>query len=322
MRVSTIRKTISFIPRYARSYFAKGGFICREVPVLHIETTNICDAKCVFCANVIMRRKREHLQMQLFQKAVDEFVAMEGRELTFNAVIGEPLLDPYLLSRIRYVTQFPQIQTLGFITNLQWLHTIDIDELLDSGITWLAISTVFSGREKFLEFFKVDRYEQTIKNIIALLKANNARNKRLVIKFSIKPTNEPLKDIMQHPDFKIIDSLTDHVLSASLREQGLCVDDWLGAVKLPSYLWRRPRYPRFFRPCKLLYGSLMIFSNGTIGACPCRDFEAESDLILGHIGSVSLQEVWQGETIETIRSHWRKKNKIPNICRACSHYVY
>jgi len=269
-----------------------------------------------------MKRKRQHLDMRFFEKAVGEFARMGGKEITFNAVVGEPLLDPYLFSRIRYVRQFPEIQFLGFVTNAQWLHTIDIDTFIDSGITWLAISMAFAGRQRFHEFFGVDRYEQTLKNIITLIEKNNMRRKKIEICFSIKPTKGKLEEIIENPDFKTVDSLMGHTLYPEVIKQGLCVDDYLGIVKLPVYLKRRPRLPRFFRPCKLLYNSLIVFSNGTIGACPCRDFEANSDLILGHIESVSLPEVWQGERIHSIRSLWRKKNKVPSICKTCTHYLY
>lgn len=315
------KKGLSFLSRFLKSYLKRGSYVEQKVPTLNIETTNACDAKCVFCANTIMQRKRQHLEMYLFQKAVDEYVAMQGKQITFNSVIGEPLLDPLLLDRARYVRQFSQIDSLGFFTNLHWLHTIDINGLLDS-ITWLAISVAFSGRQKYLEFFGVDRYEQTLQNVLTLIKKNNARKRKIELKFSLKPTSQSIDEVINSGDFKMVDSLTDGALSMVFIQQGLCVDDWLGQVSLPAYLWKRPLLPRAFRPCRLLYNSLIIFSNGNIGACPCRDFEAQSDLILGNIANTTLQEVWLGERIRSIRSLWRKKNKVPSICKVCAYYLY
>lgn len=165
-----LKETLSFTVRFVKSYFKKGRFTPKEVPRLSIETTNVCDARCVFCANTVMKRPREHLDMSIFRKVVDEFIAIGGSHIDFNTVIGEPLLDPYLLERARYVRQFSQVESLGFVTNLQWLHKFDLDEFFNSGINWLGISTVLSGRDKYLEFFGVDRYEQTLKNILRLLR--------------------------------------------------------------------------------------------------------------------------------------------------------
>jgi len=315
-----IKKIFAFFTRYIKSCMVIRRF--SEVPVLDIEITNICNAKCVFCPNTIMKRKREHLDMGLFKKAVGEFVTMGGREISFNSVIGDPLLDPYLLERIKHVRQFPQFKALGFVTNLQNLHNININDFLDSGITWLSISSAFSGRQKYFDFFGVDVYEQTQKNIINLIQENKKRGSRIELLFSIKPTNERINLIFAHPDFKKIDLLTNRALSRSLNNQALCVDDWTAKLKIPSYLKKRPIFPRFFAPCRLLYNSLVIFSNGNIGICPCRDFESDSDLIFGNIKDLNLQELWLGERIKSIVMDWANKNKVPEICKRCSHYVY
>lgn len=289
---------------------------------MSIETTNLCDARCVFCANKLMRRPREHLDMSIFRKVVDEFIAWGGSEIDFNTTIGESLLDPYLLERARYIKKFPQIKSLGFVTNLQWLHKFDMDEFFNSGINWLVISTVLSGREKYLEFFGVDRYEQTLKNILTLIEENKKRGNKMVLRFSIKPTNESVEDVIVHPDFKMISSLLTQDISSMVKNQSLYVDDWLGCVNLPSFLKKRPLYPRAFRPCGLLYTGLILFSNGNIGACSCRDFEADSDLILGNIRQVTLKEAWNAEKLAGIRYNWRRNNKIPDICKRCTHYLY
>jgi radical SAM protein with 4Fe4S-binding SPASM domain len=318
-----LRKGLAFAVRYARSYFRKGRFTPAAIPRLSLETTNVCNAKCVFCANPIMQRQKEPLEVTKFKKAVDEFVAMGGTTIDFNATIGDPLLDPFLLERARYVKQFPQFESLGFVTTLQWLHRYDLDEFFDSGITWLSISTSLSGREKYLEFFGVDKYQPMLENLLTLIKENNKRGKPLDLFIGVKPTNEPIEDVLQHADFQLIDSLVDQDLPVALRDNGgVYVDDWLGSIELPPYLKKRPLYPRAFRPCQLLYSGLMVYSNGNVGACSCRDFEASSELILGNVGSESLGEMWEGEKLAALRSDWLKKSKVPDICKSCRHYLY
>src|SRR5687767_9149119 len=148
------KRVAAFLNRYVRGYFEKGRFTPPTTPKLSIETTNICNAKCVFCANTVMTRRKEPLSMQKFQKTVDEFAAMGGTDLDFNVTIGDPLLDPKLLDRAHYVKRYPQFAALGFVTTLQWLHRFDLDEFFAAGFTWLSISTTLSGREKYLEFFQ------------------------------------------------------------------------------------------------------------------------------------------------------------------------
>jgi len=317
-----LRKAVRFAVRYVAGYFEPGRFAPGRSPKLSLETTNICNAKCVFCANPVMTRRKQPLDMEAFCKAVDEFAAMGGTDIDFNATIGDPLLDPRLLERARYVRRHPQFANLGFVTTLQWLHRFPLDDFFAAGFTWLAVSTTLSGRERYHEFFGVDLYDRMLANLVALLEENNRRGRPIHVAISIKPTNEPLARVIAHPDLERIARLTDQDLAATVRSQGFYVDDWLGAVTLPSYLKKRPLYPRSFRPCRLLYAGLMVYSNGNVGACSCRDFEATSELILGNVKDATLGDLWTGDTLARLREDWRRRNRVPDICRSCRHYLY
>lgn len=316
-----MNQKFTFIKRYIKGFFNKKRFMPSYIPSLSIETTNICSSNCVFCANRIMKRKRTVLDMSLFKKAIDEYAFLGAKEVNFNAVVGEPLADPFLLERARYVKSLKQFKTLGFVTTLQGLEKFDIGEFLESGITWLGISIVLSGKDKYRDFFGIDRYENVLENLVTLINENN-KNQNINYYIDVKPTKESKKEVIKHSDFKMINSLVKQDLVSTVRKQGIYVDDWLCSIDLPSYLKRRPLIPRWFRPCGLLYNSMVIYSNGNMGMCQCRDFEANSELILGNIKNSTLQELWLGEKITHIRNDWHKKNKIPGICRKCRHYLY
>lgn len=317
-----LRKAARFAVRYTRGYFRKGRFTPPVHPRVSIETTNICNAKCVFCANTVMERRKQPLDMALFTKTVDELAAMGATEIDFNVTIGDPLLDPKLLERARYVRRYPQFVNLGFVTTLQWLHRFDLDEFFAVRFTWIAVSATLSGAGTYFDFFRVDKYDQMLANLKRLLEENRRRGYPMSVTIDVKPTDEPIERVIGHPDFKAIAALTTQDLEARARSQGFYVDDWLGAVQLPAYLKKRPLYPRAFRPCQLLYNGLMVYSNGSVGACACRDFEASSELILGHVGEQSMAEMWTGDRLARLRRDWRLGNRVPDICASCRHYVY
>lgn len=258
-RATHARKLFAFAGRYVAGYFERGRFSAAKTPRLSIETTNICNAKCVFCANTVMQRRKEPLAMERFRRVVDEFAALGGTEIDFNVTIGDPLLDPMLLERARYVRRFPQFATLGFVTTLQWLHRFDLDEFFEAGFTWLSVSTTLSGREKYLEFFGVDKYDQMLENLTRLLEENRRRGRPLSIEIAIKPTNEPLSAVLAHPDLARMADLS---------------------------------------------------------------FEASSELILGHVDEQPLAGFWKSETLAELRRAWRTRNRVPDICRSCRHYLY
>ena len=318
--VAFLKRAAAFSHRWVNAYFESDRFEAPTIPHVSVETTNICNAKCVFCANPVMERRKQPLSMEHFEKFVGGFVAMGGTEIDFNATIGEPTLDPHLIERARLLHKIPHIQNIGFVTTLQWLHKHPLDAFFDCGITWLAVSCTLSGREKYLEFFGVDCYEQMLDNLITLLEENRRRGGPIHVGLSIKPTNEPTDSVLAHEDFRRVAKLVDFDLGESVDQQGFFVDDWQGAVELPEFLKLRPLYPRANWPCRMLYKGLNVYSNGNVGACQCRDYEANSELILGDVDD-DLEELWNGDKLASIRQRWRENNEIPDICKSCRYYM-
>ncbi|MDH5231433.1 MAG: SPASM domain-containing protein [Gammaproteobacteria bacterium] len=316
-----VRKASNFSINYIRGFFS--GFIPKPAPSLSIETTNVCNSMCVFCANPVMSRKKEQLSMDEYAKAVDDFFAMGGEYLDLCTTIGDPLLDKKILDRAKYIKQnYPHFTNLGFVSTLQWLHKYDMDKFLDSGFSWVSVSTTLTGKEKYEEFFGVKKYEQAMQNLQDLLLAVRNKNKKFAVVIGIKPTGDSYDDIVNHEDFARFKDIAQFDLYEAAKQVGYYVDDWSGFVKLPDYLKKRPLYPRYFRPCKMLYGSMIVYSNGKVGVCSCRDFNADSELILGHITENTLDELWNGEQLKNLRKNWRLKNQVPNICKTCRHYIY
>ena len=60
--------------------------------IVQIESTNICNAKCVFCPRDDMERRQGIMDMALFRKIVDECVEL-GIEHVRMHNYGEPFVD-------------------------------------------------------------------------------------------------------------------------------------------------------------------------------------------------------------------------------------
>jgi radical SAM protein with 4Fe4S-binding SPASM domain len=168
----------------------------------------------------------------------------------------------------------------------------------------------------------LNKYDRALSNLRGLLTKIQAENSDFHVGISLKPTDESDDAILSHPDFKDINTMIGGGLEEQVTNRAVFVDDWNGAVSLPGYLRKRPLYPRFFRPCSMLYGNMMVYSNGKVSACSCRDFEANSELILGDSRESSISDLWHGDRLRSLRSNWRYKNQVPNICKSCRHYLY
>lgn len=94
-----MNQKLTFIKRYIKGFFNQERFRPATIPHLSIETTNICNSNCVFCANQKMKRKRMILDIALFKKIIDEYLSLGAEEVNFNAVIGEPFTDPFFVRK-------------------------------------------------------------------------------------------------------------------------------------------------------------------------------------------------------------------------------
>jgi len=85
-----------------RVLLATGRERARHVPdIVQIESTNLCNAKCVFCPRDEMHRQQGVMDMALFQKIVDECAALGVTHVRVHNY-GEPFLDRQLVEKVRY----------------------------------------------------------------------------------------------------------------------------------------------------------------------------------------------------------------------------
>ena len=62
----------------------------------------------------------------------------------------------------------------------------------------------------------------------------------------------------------------------------------------------------------------MVYWDGSVGACGCRDVNA-SELIIGNVRDSHLGDIWFGENIRKLRDEFMTAGIKP-ICANCKHY--
>lgn len=81
--IDVIKRKYQLPVRFIKGWL--GAFSIAPIPYLFIEITSVCNSRCVFCPNAIMKRPRQHLDMRLFEKAVTEYADMGGRRSPLTA---------------------------------------------------------------------------------------------------------------------------------------------------------------------------------------------------------------------------------------------
>lgn len=283
---------------------------------LHVELTNICNANCIFCAYQFQTREQKIMSAETYLKALDDYCAMGGGDLMLTVSVGDPAVDPDFIGRIREARARPEIAGIETITNAIALKPAQIDELLRSGLSLLQISTAPLDEGLYAEIYRSKSYGHVKRNIRLLLEKNRELGCPVQIKLAFRG-NLSMKETLSLPDYREIRHLPHQV------EFNADFDTWTGEIRsgdlLPGMQLRPPsKLER--EPCYWFYDGPIVYADGAVGLCGCRDFNADSELIVGNIMGESLLEIWRSGQVKALRERFRDGN-FPDICRKCTTYA-
>ena len=261
--------------------------------IVQIESTNICNAKCVFCPRDDMERRQGIMDMALFRKIVDECVEL-GIEHVRMHNYGEPFVDRALVEKVRYAKQkgVPQV---GMISNGS-LITEDVARgMIEAGLDAINISVDASGREVFESTrigLKYDKVIANVERLLALREAAGTRRPKLILSFVRQNNDEDEHAFIEHWR-KLADKI--HITD---------LHNWAGTLNQKSDV----NYP-CYRPW-LTFTALW---DGRVSLC-CADFDGRT--ILGDLRHSTIREIWNSETYRALRREHLESGG-PAICQSC-----
>jgi hypothetical protein len=279
----------------------------KSIPNLTIETTNICNADCIFCAYQFQKRPTGIMSMELFQKLIDEYVELGGGSLGLTPTVGDPLVDKWIVERVRYARSKPKIRRIGMYSNMISLDRIGLNELLHSGIDSLIVSTSGFEEKMYVRVYRSQMYRQMLRNVKQFAEANNAAGRPVDFQIDMR-VDRPAEEVA---------ALVDRdKIGLKFR-----YDNWAGFIKpdqLSGNMTLRVPLQSKPAPCSELYSGPIVYWDGKAGACGCRDVNA-SELIIGDATRSHLGAIWFGEEIRKLRDEFMT-DQIRPICQSCTHY--
>ncbi|BAY27372.1 radical SAM domain-containing protein [Calothrix sp. NIES-2100] len=283
---------------------------------LHLEGTNICNAKCTFCAYPQMERAKETMPMQDFQRIIDEYVAMGGQYVSLTPIVGDPFVDRHLFDRLNYLDKLPGIKGFYFYTNAILMKPQISEKLLAYGDK-LNIYVSWGGfdRETYKTIMGVDQFNLVSQNIEAFVEKKLKLCSSTVLTIALRcPPAKWTGDVWEK---------FNHWQSQKLIKIDFITayDSWAGKVKdedLKQVGLEPVIMPYKRGACELLYMKPIILANGKVNACACRDVEAE--LVIGDLKESTLAEIWAGKGIEEIIQR-HERGDFPDVCQRCTWYI-
>lgn len=289
----------------------------RRIPRgLHVEGTNICNAKCVFCAYPQMERRKQTMSMEDFRRVVDQYLEMGGRSVSLTPIVGDPFVDKHFFERLELLDAEPRVQAISFYTNAILMTPEKIERMLDRADK-LHVHVSWGGFDAatWNEIMGVSKFEAARDNVLAFLEIKERRGSAV-----------PFTLALRCPDSACTGELWERLRAAE--ERGLVeiagmpdYDSWAGKVS-PAALegvGLAPRTMPYKRgACELLFTKPVVLANGDVNACACRDVEAE--LVVGNVHETPLGEIWAGDGVDALIER-HERGDYPDVCKRCTYFV-
>ncbi len=259
----------------------------KELEVLQIETTNICQAKCKFCPH---DKFKEFGTMtdETYKKIVDEASQLPNLQLFIPMLTGEPFCDKEILTRLRYARERMPWVAIQLYTN-GGLLTFDILQELKKIPTFaLSISLNALNPETRKKVVGLDDWSHVVRM------AHYAEQIGLSYRVSL----------IAYPE------ISEAEVKGFVQAGGtvFAYQSWAGQ----QYPYERKRWTS----CVRALGHMTIRYNGDANLC-C--FDPFGKVSFGNVNTQTIEEIWKSvRRQEYITSHKAGSgNKMP-LCENCS----
>lgn len=284
--------------------------------------TNICNAKCTFCAypKVVANKTLQTgiMSMEIFHKAVDEWAALGGTRLDLTPVVGDPLVDPGLLDKLDHAVK--KGMRVSLTTNAILMDKNDnYRQLIDRGIREVYISTQGTSKERYEEIYGVKHFDEAISGIRHLLEYNRSRGEPIKIAIRFRNAEKP-SEITRSKLFK--ECLKPYFSEKVRVNYTVDFDNWGGTIKpenLSGNMRLRELPHQLNIPCASLFG-VVVRHDGSVRLCGCRLVRSDlDDLVVGNIREHSMKEIAESERAwKIIRGFYTGQR--PETCKGCTMY--
>lgn len=261
--------------------------------IVQIESTNICNAKCVFCPRDEMHRKQGVMSRELFRKIVEECAALGITHVRMHNY-GEAFLDRYLVEKIRYAKE-KGIKEVGLISNGSLITEKVARGVIDAGLDAINISIDAGGKDVFDATRIGLSYDKVIANVERLVRIRaevGRRRPKLILSFVRQNNSADEHAFIEHWR-KIADKI--HITE---------LHNWAGTLNRESDV----NYP-CYRP----WLTFTVLWDGRVSLC-CADFDGKT--ILGDLKTQTIEQVWNGDAYRAVRREHLQSGG-PAVCRNC-----
>jgi len=265
----------------------------RMPDIVQIESTNLCNAKCVFCPRDEMHRRQGVMDMDLYRKVVDECAALGITHVRVHNY-GEPFLDKQLVEKVRYAKE-RGIAEVGMISNGSLITEEIARGMIEAGLDAINISVDAAGKEVFESTRIHLNYDDVIANIrgiVRIRKELGRKRPRLILSF-VRQNNSADEQAFIREWSQVADKI--HITD---------LHNWAGTL---------PGRTEIQYPCYRMWLTFTVLWDGRVSLC-CADYDGRN--VLGDVRISTIKEIWNSDAYRAARRQHLESGG-PEICRSC-----
>jgi radical SAM protein with 4Fe4S-binding SPASM domain len=248
-----------------------------------------------------MNRPLGDMTIDLFRKIID--TSYPYIYFTWMHLFGDPLLNSHVSDMVKYAAQ--KNIACGISTNATFLNEKLAKKMCLSGLDTIVISIDATTDKTYDKIRPGGNFSQVVKNTERFLNLPERKNIKHTIIQMIKMKKN------QHEIGDFIKKWKGHSRKVHIKEEST----WAGYFKNKS---RSNSIQRF--PCRKLWERLTIDWQGNVSIC-CRDFRMK--VKLGNIKADSLNQIWNGDQMISIRKSLTKNNyEHVSLCKSCNGWIF
>lgn len=273
-----------------------------------VELSNICNSKCIFCANSKMTRKKGFMNYEFLCHLLTEAYNLGVNEVGFYTT-GEPLIYKKLDECIKFAKQvgykYIYITTNGLLADIEKMKIL-IENGLDS--IKFSINAITANDYKFIH--GIDKFNTVLKNLKDVYNYRKVTNKKFKIFVSYIATRYTDYDINEIKNF--FSEFCDEVVVVNVRNQSGMMT--LENEMLKCYDESGKVQSNRLIPCHYLFNVINVSYEGYLTAC-CTDFQ--NYLAYADLKKSTLLESWTNSVITKLRQDHLEHNLSNNLCYNC-----
>ena len=296
-------------------------FIPAQQEFLAIETSSVCNLKCVFCAYTKKTTPKISMTNAFFADCVEQAVAMGYRRFTLTPNTGDVFMDRHIFDKMELLDAHPGVQDYSFYTNLTIPKPKDVDRLMRmKKLQHVNVSVYGHDAASFVAITKSTEkvYRRLLTNLDVLL--NHAdpakRNLDIAVRSTRDMPRKPSTDLLQ-----LLDRFKQAGIAVRLSH---LYHDWGGQVSEADTKGLAIEFSdsrKIYKngACALLFTGMQVMATGVVHACACVDVDAQ--LEIGNLNEKPLREIISTQNPAYMALiEEQQRGLFKPVCQSCGFY--